>query len=471
MFCPECGAENEDDAVFCGNCGADISEAFAEAQEVLKGQESPGIGADPVRRKEPVALQPAGYPYRPAAAAAGRKPIPKSVKIVGAVLLVLIAAGVALYNAGLKMTGPEKVASDYFATLRARDWSGAYSYLNVTENEFLNRSNFVKAMQKQDIPKIVNYSVSSEKSGSNLEDRNAAGDLSETVFIQYTTQENPTPQTASVVLIKQPGKQYLIFDSWKVSPVDFITPELTVTVPKGATVFLDNTQLGDKYKAEPDPADASSSLPDPNENGEPSNGTDRTVTYRLTSVFAGKYTLKVTSPYTDDFSKTIATQNEKYGETVDSLKLKDSVLKEVAKMPQKMIQSIYSSALSGANYDSVKSYFVTDTDIQSNMDTRYEEVVNTISKDTAGGFKSISFSDFDSGVTDAKAGAQTFVTVNTRFNYSYTAADQTYDAAAPAQEFPGTGSGEFNTTYQLVDGKWLISDLDSLTLSYYNNNY
>ena len=34
MFCPQCGAPNEDDAIFCGNCGAvlDLDEASAQVE-------------------------------------------------------------------------------------------------------------------------------------------------------------------------------------------------------------------------------------------------------------------------------------------------------------------------------------------------------------------------------------------------------------------------------------------------------
>jgi len=79
MFCPQCGAPNEDDAVFCGNCGAvlDPEELDVEAgtqepqQEVIEEieQESPA-GEDeagelvPVPDEAPVAPPPRGSAAR-----------------------------------------------------------------------------------------------------------------------------------------------------------------------------------------------------------------------------------------------------------------------------------------------------------------------------------------------------------------------------------------------------------------------
>ena len=70
MFCPQCGAPNEDDAIFCGNCGAvlNIDEASEPPGELPPLPE----GAQPVGEtavSDPPPLPPTPPP-RPAAAPA-----------------------------------------------------------------------------------------------------------------------------------------------------------------------------------------------------------------------------------------------------------------------------------------------------------------------------------------------------------------------------------------------------------------
>jgi hypothetical protein len=64
MFCPECGAPNEDDAAFCGNCGAVLDpDAVAEGAE--PGEEHPEeAGSEPVS-EPPAAELPAPKPPAP----------------------------------------------------------------------------------------------------------------------------------------------------------------------------------------------------------------------------------------------------------------------------------------------------------------------------------------------------------------------------------------------------------------------
>lgn len=59
MFCPQCGAPNEDEAIFCGNCGAvlDADEVVAEV-EVEASEEILVEEAEPAEEQEAEAEEP-----------------------------------------------------------------------------------------------------------------------------------------------------------------------------------------------------------------------------------------------------------------------------------------------------------------------------------------------------------------------------------------------------------------------------
>lgn len=257
MFCPQCGTKNDDDAVFCSNCGADVSQAFSEAQASQPQQSDAGF-SPPVQDSHTAAPT---YVYQSGTAAVKPgTPMKTSTKITMAIIVVLIVACAALYNVAKQMNSPEKCAQTYFGAIQAKDWAKAYPFLDVTESDFINEANFAKMMEKSvGAQKIVNYSILDEKtlkSGTSngtddqMKDPLLAGGLTKVITVQYTVQGETEPQTVPVILVKQPQKNFFLFDTWKVSPGGYITPEADITVPYGTTAYLDGVKIPDSAKAE-----------------------------------------------------------------------------------------------------------------------------------------------------------------------------------------------------------------------------
>ena len=484
MFCPECGAKNADDAVFCENCGADISQALKEADDELKKQ--PEGGVRPAQMKD-TAVPPAApdFTYTPAQTRA-KKPVKTSTKVVTAAVLAVLVAGIALFETAKSMTSPQKIAMDYVGAIKDRNWATVYSYLDISGNGFLTEKNFENIQKKTNPLQIANYSVLSEKdengvsakgNGSEKKTTPASAGLVKEVTIQYTAHGSASPMTEEVTLVKQPEKKWLFFDVWKVSSEGYITPEADVTVPSGMTVYLNDVKLDDKYKAQAGDGSADSqdsngsvqngSSSSQNSDGSGQNGTEQ-VKYAVKNIFSGPYTIKVVSPNTEDFQKPVDINTGANSFTFDQFTLKKEVLDSVTKQPEEIIQALYASALAGKDYDSVSSYFAPDAGSgNNNFKDEYEQLKNLIANGTNPGFQKISFSNFDS---QAEANGME-INVTTKFDYSYTAVNATYDPAYPAQPFDGNNSAQVQTGFRLVNGKWLVGSMDNIELSYNNNSY
>lgn len=62
MFCPMCGAPNEDDAAFCGNCGAVLNPGEQAAQATLPTEDTPTTVQEAVRTLEQPPAPPEAAP-------------------------------------------------------------------------------------------------------------------------------------------------------------------------------------------------------------------------------------------------------------------------------------------------------------------------------------------------------------------------------------------------------------------------
>jgi hypothetical protein len=93
MFCPQCGAPNEDDAIFCGNCGAVLNpEEAAKAQAQMPVEEPEATSEEEATQSggpaEPAALP--APPPRPPAPPRPAYAVPAAVPTSGLALASLL---------------------------------------------------------------------------------------------------------------------------------------------------------------------------------------------------------------------------------------------------------------------------------------------------------------------------------------------------------------------------------------------
>lgn len=363
----------------------------------------------------------------------------------------MVVAGIVLFEVGKSQCTPEKAAMDYFGALESQNWNSAYQKLDVGNSEFLTEKNFEAAQKKTaEDEKITNYEVLPAKQTDALTTGTSGkntGSLSKDVTIQYLTKGSSSPKRQVFSLVKQPGKKWFLFDSWKIGTDNLVTPEVTISAPAEVTVSLGDIKLSSKYLVKDKDSDS-------NDSGK------ALVTYSVKEIFSGNYTIKATSPNTEDYTHPVNV-DESASEFMVSrgdLKLKQSILDSVAKQPGEIIKALYSSALAGKDFDSVSSYFVTDRNDQDTLRDKYNDIRNLVAAGTDGGFKSIDFTSFTPEVDSSSSNTENIV-VNTDVNYSYTAVPDSFFSDTPATPYNGKESSSFQMKFRNEKGKWLVADM------------
>ena len=126
MYCPNCGKEVEDGALFCGECGAKIGEAPKPKKK------TPG---KPAAKKKPKD---------------GESFSPKAKKIIIAQIIVLAVLIAAFIYLGTRNSKPESAANQFVKNYNDRNWSKVYDAYHFEEDTFINEDTFKATMDQSD---------------------------------------------------------------------------------------------------------------------------------------------------------------------------------------------------------------------------------------------------------------------------------------------------------------------------------
>ena len=170
--CENCGAETGQDAEFCKNCGAPVSQpgsppapvAGQSAQATPPAPPGQTPPAPPGMQPAPPGMQPPGVPplplYKPQ-----KKGMSRGVKIgliVAASIIVLLIIGLVIGVAVFVgvISAPADVANNYVKVINEGNMSQAYGYLATSTQKQTSESAFATKM-KPLVGKITKYNTSS----------------------------------------------------------------------------------------------------------------------------------------------------------------------------------------------------------------------------------------------------------------------------------------------------------------------
>ena len=170
------------------------------------------------------------------------------------------------------MTDYKKTAKQYVKAVAECEWNDAYSLINLPDGEFLTKEAFIN--------------VHADATGEKVE-KMAADD------IVSTYSKMPGNKAVKVGYITDSGMQYndvyltvankhymLFFKKYKVSAENLVVKDVTIKVPKGLTLYINDVIVGDGYKS-----DASK------------NGNSSSDEYVIPYLFNGKNNIKVTGEF------------------------------------------------------------------------------------------------------------------------------------------------------------------------------
>lgn len=410
MFCENCGAKVDDDSKFCISCGAVIKREEPEQEtpieKDLPPSTTPAQNLSPAPSQIPVydpaqapiqdytyANQPIGAPvYAPAPAgfpmqqAKLKKRFPLWAILTICISAVVITAIIIFFVIASGASNPQKTVEKYFTAVTSKDYSGAYDMLNYENKDFTSKEAYIAFMKQADELKssaektatVTDYKIydSNLVTRTDISDIYRATDvLDEYVenekinsafskqnseikryYIAYRLNNSKPNKIMTVWLKKQPTKQFLFFDNYKVDGTDDLAKDCTVTVPASSKVTIDGKEVPETALV----------------NDDSSTGYAY-IKYKLPTVFKGSHKFKITAPYMKDIEQTYSVSSS-VNYSFTNFTFNDDVKATIQKKSQELIPKLLEASGAQQPFDEFEQYCSSDTSSTNNLKAYYEYI-------------------------------------------------------------------------------------------------
>lgn len=404
MFCEKCGSKNEDNAAFCGNCGAPLS-------NIVEPAFNPYVPLNnaPIVQKPP------------------RKHVSKLTIAIVAEVLAVICMVYVLYGFGNDYFGPEQRAKEFFEHMANAEWDDAYEMFDIDESTFINKHFFEMSNRTRNFGNVVNYEIEKDTTSSENE-------ISKDVKIKYSAGDSGSSMNYTTTLNKSKNKKFYLFDSWNINSGSYICDGYMIYVPSGSTVTFDGVTLDDKYLYD----------------DSYSNG--KTTIYEIQRLFKGCHDIKVTQDGMEDVTEVVNISETFEEYNLKSMKLKDDTAETIENLAYDNMKKIYAAALKGESFSLIKNIFTEDEKKLEDISYRYEYLCKNLNSDYFSPYK-ITFKEIYEQLEDDGDIKVTF-----QLGYS---AEYTYISYWDDEQENDESSGDIDISMKFVNenGKWVQTNL------------
>lgn len=414
MFCENCGAKIDDDSKFCTECGAAIN-SVDPPKDPSTQNPAPSPASErnlnasppeaPVRSFAPTqatvqtppnnytyaqvpsyAPAPAGFPMQPAKP---KKHFPLWAILTICISAVVIVALILFFVIASGASKPEKTVEKYFKAVTSQNYASSYDMLNYENKDFTSKDAYIAFMKLADESKtssekkatitdykiydsrsvsitdisdiypasevldeyVENFGNNSTSSKSSITKQN---DETQRYYIAYKLSNSKTNKIMTVRLKKQPSKQFLFFDTYKIDGSSDLAKDCTITVPPSSKITMDGKAIPETYLVKDD-TDTDSIY----------------LKYKLPAVFRGNHKFTITAPYMENISQTNSISgSENYSFT--NFTFNSDTKLAISKKSNELIPKLLEASGAQKPFDEFEQYCSSDTSSTNSLKAYYE---------------------------------------------------------------------------------------------------
>lgn len=384
-----------------------------------------------------------GAQYAPngAAYSAPKKPINKDLLLLIISAVAALVCIIVFFVVGNSSFGAENCAKKFYYSLNTNHPGDAFEMLDVSDDEFVNKTAFEESygLTSDDI------SIYEEKGFKDMQvDTSFRSDHKSAEV--YITSSTYTEFDSISIVVKRDGNIFGIFPNWKVDASNIIAKKIEFSVPKGATLTIDDKEVDTKY-IDKDLSD------------------DDNDVYVIPKMLKGYCKASASIEGFDVVPETTDIYDDGDSVTLEYSAPDESVLQDVSKQYYDAFSAAITAAKDGKDFSEVESSLNADGDT-SDMKDHYDDLVDGFAEDaTQPGITSIETSNVK--VTARYESYDALPTISLDLTADMTVHHNAKDWDTEAlSDVTDTDDIEIYADYVFKDGKWVLDAENSYLLPY-----